>query len=212
MTLRAVVFDWGGVIQRTESWEPRLALDRELSLPTGSVERAVFESQVWHAASTGRCDAEQAWRSIAASLGYPIERLDEFVQRFFAGDCIDPALVKLVRWLRERGLRVGLLSNAPPGRSAAQDAAARWGMEGLFDAQVFSYQLGVLKPDARAYMAILQALDVSPAEALFVDDSPANVAGAAAVGMPALRFTGLQPLLEELARQGLPVPAAESLL
>jgi len=79
-------------------------------------------------------------------------------------------------------------------------------MDGLFDAQVFSYQVGALKPDPRMYRAILAALDVPPEESLFIDDAPANVQGALATGMQALRFVGVDALLQDLARLGLPLP------
>jgi len=204
--IKAVVWDWGGVLQRTEDYGPRRALDVALGLEPGSVERAVFESAVWEQASTGRCPAEQAWTAIVASLDYPLDQIDTFVAQFFAGDHVDPTLVELVRWMHAQGLRVGLLSNAPPGRSASASAAARWGMEGLFDAQVFSYQVGALKPDPRMYAAILNKLDITPAETLFIDDSPRNVAGAEAVGMQAIHFTGVPALLAELRERGLSTP------
>ena len=201
--IRAILFDWGGVIQRTEDKAPRAELDRELGLPPGGVERAVFGSVVFQEASLGRCSADAAWAAIATSLGWPAERVDEFLERFFAGDRIDEALVRLIRELRARGYLLGLLSNAPPGRAASFSPAGRWGMEGLFDAQVFSHQVGALKPDPRTYQAILTALGVKAQEALFVDDSPANVAGARAAGMVAVRFVGTVALIEELKKEGL---------
>lgn len=193
--MKAIIFDWGGVIQRTEERAPREALERELGLPPGGVERAVFESEIWQRASIGQCSAEEAWGAIVAALGWPPQRVDEFVERFFAGDRVDERLVQLIRDLRARGLRVGLLSNAPPGRKHSASAAGRWGMEGLFDAQVFSYQVGALKPHPSMYVAILAALGVEAREALFVDDAPANVEGARAVGMRAVRFTDAEALI-----------------
>ena len=201
--IRAVVLDWGGVIQRTVGRAPREELERELGLPLGGVGRAGFESAVFRQASTGRCGADVAWAAIAASVGWPPECVDEFVERFFAGDQIDGALVELIYRLRARGLRVGLLSNAPPGRSGGASPAGRWGMEDLFDAQVFSYQVGALKPDPCMYEAILAALGVEAREALFIDDSPINVEGARAAGMEAVRFVGTEALVEELRRRGL---------
>jgi len=55
---------------------------------------------------------------------------------------------------------------------------------------VVSWELGVLKPDARIYRIALERLGVPAGEALFVDDRPENVAGAEAVGMRGLVFTG----------------------
>jgi len=204
--IEALIFDWGGVIQRTASHAARHALDAELGLAPGSVEQAVFDSSVWREASTGRCGADEAWRAIVSAVGWPADRVDEFVERFFAGDQVDDALVGLIRFWRAQGLRVGLLSNAPPGRSTSATAAGRWGMEGLFDAQVFSYQVGVLKPDPRMYRAILASLQVSAENCLFIDDAPANVLGALHMGMGAVRFVSVDVLLQHLACLGLPLP------
>jgi len=68
VTIRATLWDWGGVIQRTEDPAPRLELEAELALPAGALERAVFGSRVWELASTGRRGADEAWAAIAADL------------------------------------------------------------------------------------------------------------------------------------------------
>ena len=199
--IEALVFDWGGVFQRTTDPCARHALDRELGLELGGVEKAVFESAIWEEASTGHCTAKRAWATIAASVGWPQDQLVEFVERFFSGDTVDQELVSLVRDLRSVGVPVALLSNAPPGLEAGT-SAGRWGMEGLFDVQVFSYQVGALKPDRRLYEAVLALLHAPAERVLFVDDSVVNVEGARSAGMQALHFTGVQPLLEALAFQG----------
>jgi HAD superfamily hydrolase (TIGR01509 family) len=209
VTIRATLWDWGGVIQRTVDPAPRRELEGELGLRPGELERAVFGSHVWDLASTGRRSADEAWEAIAGSLGIAPEGIDRFVERFFAGDRVDEALVALIRRLRDARVRVGLLSNAPPGRSATArataSAAARWGMDGLFDVQVFSYQVGALKPDPRMYRAALRALHVAPAETVFIDDALANVAGARALGIDAIPFRGVPGLLDALRKRGLPV-------
>jgi putative hydrolase of the HAD superfamily len=200
--IHAIVFDWGGVFQRTEDPAPRRQLEAELGLPAGGVERAVFQHPLWDMASTGQCSVDEAWNAIVSDLGLPTRSVDEFVQRFFAGDCVDGDLVALVHALRARGQRVALLSNAPPGRSSAT-ASARWGQEGLFDAQVFSYQVGVLKPHPRMYAAAVAALGMAPEEMLFVDDAPANVQGACAAGMHGVLFVGLDALRYTLQSHGI---------
>ncbi|OGO05504.1 MAG: hypothetical protein A2Y73_05940 [Chloroflexi bacterium RBG_13_56_8] len=209
-TIRAAIFDWGGVIQRTEDYGPRQQLDEELGLPPGGIERAVFDSVFWREASLGACSAAEAWSAIAESVGYPPDRLAQLVERFFAGDRIDDVLLRWIRALGAQGLRTGLLSNAPGESPPGVSALSRWGMEGLFDAQVFSYQVGALKPDPRMYQAILDALGVSPSEALFVDDSAENVQGALQAGMDAILFVARDVLWREFARRGLPILLQES--
>ena len=200
---RVVVFDWGGVAQRTIDEGPREQLDVALGLPSGSVERAVFDSEIWVDASTGRCGAVDTWETITTSLGIPREGMIDFVEAFFAGDRVDCAIVRIIQELREKDVPVGLLSNAPPPLPAILTTAARWGMEGLFDVQVFSYGIGIRKPDPRAFRAILAEMRAAPGEALFIDDMQANVDGARAVGMEAILFTSAVALEKELALAGL---------
>lgn len=200
--IRAVIFDWGGVIRRTEDQTPRHELERELGLAPQSISRAVFGTEIWHRAMRGECGATEAWETIAASLGYPAGRAVEFVTRFFAGDHNDERLLALIRSLRGAGLPVALLSNAAPPYPAEGQAVAEWGMAGLFDVQVFSYTVGVLKPDPRMYQAVLAALNMEPAETFFTDDHPANIQAAHSLGMAGVVFGGYDALVLELARLG----------
>ena len=52
--IRAVIFDWGGVLMRTVDASPRLAWDARLGLAPGSVNRLVFESSAWRRAQLGQ--------------------------------------------------------------------------------------------------------------------------------------------------------------
>jgi putative hydrolase of the HAD superfamily len=81
---------------------------------------------------------------------------------------------------------VGLLSN---NTLDLYDALAAFELDQLFDAVVISAEIGLMKPDPAAYQAVLERLGVAPQQAIFVDDFPANVDGARAVGMEAVRFT-----------------------
>ena len=203
VNIQALIFDWGGVIQRTEDWAPRRALDRELGLAPGGVDQAVFESEAWQLASTGRCTSDEAWSQIAAALGIPEREILPFLERFFAGDRRDARLVALIQALRDRGMPVGLLSNAPPPRLSDHSSAGQWGDASLFDVQVFSYQVGTLKPKPKMYRTIVRALRVPPHEALFVDDAPANVQGARDEGLNAVLFSDTDSLLHSLLHMGI---------
>lgn len=183
---RAVIFDWGGVLMRTVDYEPRHAWDARLGLAAGGVEAIVHGIEAWDRAQRGEIDEAAYWRAVAGKLGLDEPADARLRADFYRGDMLDETLVSLIRRLRGRGLRTGLLSNNTPSLTAALDAL---GLVDLFDARVVSAEIGVMKPDPAAYHAILAGLDVPPGAALFVDDSAENVAGAEAVGMAALRFT-----------------------
>ena len=70
---------------------------------------------------------------------------------------------------------------------------------------VVSGDVGLLKPDPAIYRLLLDRHRLEADRAVFIDDSPANVEGARAVGMHALRFTGPEALRLDLRALGLPV-------
>lgn len=85
----------------------------------------------------------------------------------------------------------------PPFR--AREAA----MFDRFRAVVVSGEERLVKPHAPIYRLALDRFGLHAAEAVFIDDSEANVAGAAAVGMTALHFTDEPTLRADLTRLGL---------
>ena len=80
-----------------------------------------------------------------------------------------PDAIETVRWLRESGRRLALLTN---GAAAAQRRKiARFEIADLFDAILVEGELGFGKPDERVYQRALSALDVKPADAWMVGDN-----------------------------------------
>lgn len=75
---------------------------------------------------------------------------------------------------------------------------------------VTSGQLGLTKPDPRAYFACLSTLGFSPASALMIDDREDNVAGARSAGLDAIHYTTPAGLAEELVRRGFDLEPAHA--
>jgi putative hydrolase of the HAD superfamily len=108
-----------------------------------------------------------------------------------------PGAVETLRELRERGLRLGLIT------VCSEDVPVVWGetpFEGLFDSTVFSCAVGLRKPDPRIYALACEELGIEPAEAIFVGDGANDeLAGAERVGMRAVLIhrKGEEPTWEE---------------
>jgi putative hydrolase of the HAD superfamily len=88
--------------------------------------------------------------------------------------------VPVMRALRERGIRVAVVSNCS---HSTRPFVERLGLQDEADAVVLSFEVGVAKPDAGIYLTALERLRVAPDEAVFVDDQAAYCDGATAVGM-----------------------------
>jgi HAD superfamily hydrolase (TIGR01509 family) len=90
----------------------------------------------------------------------------------------------LLESLRERGLKLGLVSNAFDPPDLLHRDLAQLGITERLDVALFSSEVGRRKPDPEIFRRALDALDVSPSEALFVGDTLASdIAGAAALGL-----------------------------
>jgi putative hydrolase of the HAD superfamily len=86
--------------------------------------------------------------------------------------------------LRAAGLRLGVVSNSDGRVESALEAA---GLREYFEVVIDSALAGVEKPDPAIFRAALAALDVSPAEALYVGDLyEIDVLGARAAGIAAV--------------------------
>lgn len=70
----------------------------------------------------------------------------------------------------------------------------------LFDDYALSFEIGAIKPDAKAYETIAQKLGVALDECIFIDDQLRYCEGASAVGMLAIQYTDLPSLQSELAK------------
>ena len=90
----------------------------------------------------------------------------------------------LLESLRDRGLKLGLVSNAIDPPELLRRDLEQLGVAQRIDVAVFSSELGRRKPDPAIFLHALDELGVAPERALFVGDRPAvDVAGAAALGM-----------------------------
>jgi len=197
MPIRAVIFDFGGVLVRTEDDGGRRKWEERLSLPRGGLARLVFESEVSVQAMRGRLSEEAVWQYVARTLGLNAAELEELRRDFWAGDRMDPVLFDFLRRLRPR-YRTGLLSNA--WDSARQVFTGKYGLGNVLDVLVISAEEGVMKPEARIYQIALERLGVRPEEAVFVDDIEENVLGARKVGLHGVHFRDTEQVLAEVRR------------
>jgi 2-haloacid dehalogenase len=198
-TPTAVVFDLGGVLIR---WDPR-HLYRQLMRED---EIDAFLDEVGFQAWNHVQDAGAAWvpavEEHAALFPHRRKLLAAYPARF--AESLDGPVegtVAILAELHAAGTRLVALTNWSaelfPHAEAAFDFLA------LFEGIVVSGREGVAKPDPAVFDLLLSRYDLDPARTVFVDDSPANVAAAAAAGLQALTFTGPDRLRADLSRLGL---------
>jgi putative hydrolase of the HAD superfamily len=194
MTIRAVFFDLGGVILRTEYQAPRQQLAERLGLEYDDLDRIVFNSETGIQAATGAITSRQHWEAVMKRLKRPPEEMESIRDEFFAGDIIDRDIVNYLRSLRATH-KTGLISN---NWSDLREYLVREKIIDAFDHIIISAEVGVAKPEPGIYRIALEQAGVQPEEAVFVDDFHANIQGCEKVGMRGVLFKDAESAMQQL--------------
>jgi putative hydrolase of the HAD superfamily len=195
--IAAVIFDYGNVLSRSLDAEPRAAWERKLGLASGELERIVHNDSSWIEAQCGRLTVEAHWHNVGRVLGLTPPETAELRTAFYLGEVLNHELVVRIDHMRSAGLRLGLLSNFSTELRlllTKQDLLHR------FDHIAISAEIGVMKPDAAAYWAILEMLEVSARACVFIDDQLRNVEAAQALGLRGIVFHDNAACLSALDR------------
>jgi putative hydrolase of the HAD superfamily len=197
--LEAVLFDWGDTLMRW-AWDPELlpaghaaglrALGRPPSPELTALLVDAYLPRLFREGTLEEIDYAALVREALAEAG--IEVGDDELARYLEAEHaaweparrLAPTAHALLDALRERGLRLGLVSNAVDPPWLLHRDLERYGVAERLDVAVFSSEIGLRKPHPAIFERALGALGADPGRTLFVGDSLANdVGGAAALGM-----------------------------
>jgi FMN hydrolase / 5-amino-6-(5-phospho-D-ribitylamino)uracil phosphatase len=197
--LQAVLFDWGDTLMRWE-WEPELlAIGHDAGLraigrePVPALTERFRESYLpllWVPGTLEDVEYPALVRLLLAEEGIAVtdEELDTFLEAEHAewqpARMLATTTHALLEALRDRDLRVGLVSNAFDPPPLLHRDLEQMGVAHRLDVAVFSSEVGVRKPHPAIFERALEAIGVEPEATLFVGDTLAtDIAGARALGM-----------------------------
>jgi putative hydrolase of the HAD superfamily len=188
--IKALILDFGGVLVTMPHDSPsarRLAV--QLGVDPDQLMAELLGSSEWDRALVGEISAKEFDRRLHQRFGLPYDdRQPSLIFRWFADETLSDELLGLADSLRRLpGFKVAVLSNASTDLEQ-QILDEKLGILHRFDLVINSAREGVKKPDPAIYHLALQRLGVAPHEAIFVDDMPANVEAAAALGIHAIQF------------------------
>lgn len=199
MTITAVIHDIGRVLI---GWDPEGFYDRTIGPDR---RRALFAQVDLHGMNLRVDGGAPIGPSVAALADRHPDWANEItLWHSHWSQMVGPPIDRSVRCLRAltaRGVKVHALTNF--GAETFEIALDLFPFLQLFDQRFVSARLGLLKPDAAIYAAVEQATGLAPAQMLFVDDSPANVAAAAARGWQVHHFTDPAGWADRLVAEGL---------
>ncbi len=192
--IKALFFDLGGVLLRTQNRSIREKLGQEFGMTYDQIDSFVFESQSSKLASIGRISEDEHWMDVTRRLGLDASHMPRLRDTFFAGDVLDMELVNFLR--QSRGTyKTGLISNAWSG---LRPWILREKFDDAFDHMVISAEAGFAKPDPRIYQFAMEKLGVLPKESIFVDDVQKNIDAANNLGMKGILFKDSHTTLDQI--------------
>jgi glucose-1-phosphatase len=194
MTLRAVLFDLGGVILRTEYQAPRQRLAEEFGMDYDDIDKIVFGGNSAVRASVGEITEEEHWRNVMKILKKPAAEYERIRTDFFAGDVLDHTILNFLRSIKPK-YKVGLISNAWSG---LRSYIEREKFEDVFDHMTISAEVGAMKPSAKIYEFALEQLQVQANEAVFVDDVLENIKACEKLGIRGIQFKDPELTIKQL--------------
>ena len=187
MSIKAVFFDLGGVILRTEYQAPRQHLAESFGMDYDEIDKVVFgggPNGSSDRAVVGEITEEEHWLNVMKLLKQPAGEYERIREEFFGGDVIDHEILDFLRSLKPN-YKVGLISNAWSG---LRDYIVREKFDDAFHHMVISAEVGVAKPDAKIYHIALEQLQVQADETVFVDDFIENIEACEKLGMKGIHF------------------------
>lgn len=193
---RALLVDYGGVLTPgvVEGWRdfeaahdmPEKTISRML---WAAYERDAGEANPIVRLERGELEIAEFERQLAAQLaaaGHEVQA-DGLVRRLFSALRPEPGVGvwELVGEVRAAGVPTVLVSN-----TWGTDAYPMEDLEALFDAMVFSGEVGMRKPDREIFEHAVELVDASLAGSVLIDDAPANVEAAESYGLTGVLHTG----------------------
>jgi putative hydrolase of the HAD superfamily len=198
--VKAVVLDFGGPVLVTP-FERVAAMERSLRVPSGTFAwPGPFDpaaDPLWRAMQAGELGERDYWAARAAEVAAVSGEggVPAMMARLFDGpetELVRPQARDLVAAAHAAGLETAVLTN---DLYDFHDQAwiDRVRVLAEVGCVVDASRHGTRKPAPAAYRLVLDRLGVDPDQTVFVDDQPANAAGAAAAGMAAVWFDVTRP-------------------
>jgi putative hydrolase of the HAD superfamily len=195
--IKNVIFDVGGVLVDFR-WR---ALMDDLGLPherQDEFEKNVFGSKWWGELDRGKLDEEYVLSKIRENNKEHIKEFElvwankeELVKTY---DYVNPWLDSL----KERGLKIYLLSNYPKSIFALHEEKGKFTFIDKIDGKVVSGFIGMVKPDAEIYEHLMDKYGLKAEECVFIDDRDENIDSAKALGMMGIVFKNYNQASTEL--------------
>jgi len=200
--IKAIIFDYGGVVAGRKSEESGLfglcqQFSKVLKIPVNKIYPAY--NLYWKDWKLGKTTMHQVYANFLNDIGsdYSIEKLISITLNYAKlNKQVKNLIIKI-----KKNYKVACLTNH--AREWFSNEVKRFDLNSLFDKIYTSYDLKIDKPHEEAYMLVLKDLNLQPEETIFIDDLQRNTEVASSLGMHVIRFKSYSQLKKELLNLGI---------
>lgn len=199
MMITTIIFDIGNVLADF-TWREHFAsfgYDDEM---VERIARVTVKNPLWNEVDRGVMGSEELIQEFAAAD----PEIEQDIRKVLAN--VKTMVIRndyAIPWIQDlkgKGYRVLYLSNF--SERAETDCADALDFIPYMDGGILSYKEKVIKPMPEIYQLLIDRYNLIPAECVFMDDTPKNLAGAEKFGIHTIHFQNQAQAIEELRKLG----------
>lgn len=199
--IKAVVFDFGGVIELYEGGGLLPAIAAHLGVSIGDFRTVYFQHN--HLANVGNITWEDMLLKVVSVFN--IDKANEHEVRKIIRDkalqrSTNNELLSYFPQLKKLGLKTGIFSNS---NSLLREHLKTLGLLELPDVLLISGDIGYQKPHKEAFQVLFEKLNLPPEEVVFIDDTPRSLEKADEIGYIPILFKNNEQLKADLKGLGI---------
>ena len=193
--INTIIFDIGNVLLDFDYMTHfRRLFDEETAQTIANI--SIRDLKVWQEMDRSVLSYEEAVNLVVQGAPHLEKEIRFAIDDLYNSIDSYPYSVDWVRSLKEKGYRVYILSNF--GEKPFETCKPRMPFLQYVDGQVISYQVREVKPNPAIYQALCNKFSIDPQEAVFIDDSAINIAGAKDFGLHTILFTDYADAVAQL--------------
>lgn len=200
--IKAVTFDLDGVYFAPQSFKnfktnlPKKVTDEE------KVNWVLYKSPEMLSFKSGKMAENDYWDFVRRELGVELDNADIF-QLLQDSYEVNSEVRTYVEKVKAAGLKTCICSNNFVTR--IRELNNKYNFLTDFDVRVFSYEVGIIKPEKGIFEALINQARVQPEEIVYADDDETKLKGALELGIKAFVYEGFEKYIKQLESLGVKV-------
>lgn len=196
--IKAITFDLDGVYFPKGKKEFMDSLIK-LGVTKTKAEEVFFGDKMNKEYKLGKLTDDEFWTWALKEWGLEIS-VKEVTDLMIKGYEVDSEVEEVVKKVKRNGYKTLICSNNFPAR--IKGLQNRFNFLKDFDIAVYSYEVGIAKPDKRIFQELVNQSGVEPKEIVFADDDKEKISGAIEVGIQAFLYEGFDKFVNKLEELG----------